>query len=277
MKHFANSRSDRGKLKILRDAAEAARLQVAGSPGADPIHDLRVATRRLEQGVKVFRGSLDPAVRKELQRMMKQWMRATGKVRNCDIAMQDLEDGGTRKDLDAERTRMTAKLHAKLEKPLPELPLVPDDSLSPEAVADALRKPAKTFFKTGAHLASHKKPDLKELHELRLAGKALRYRLELLANHYGPKATELIDQVKKTQTTLGDMNDSRSSERLFAKFNAPRKLIRASKETARKHVGNFQKDWPEMFADPGPWISFLEQAHPEPVRKSPRKAAKKKA
>jgi CHAD domain-containing protein len=46
-----------------------------------------------------------------------------------------------------------------------------------------------------------------QLHQFRLASKAMRYTLELFTPVYGPTLAELIGSVKELQTLLGEMYD----------------------------------------------------------------------
>ena len=55
--------------------------------------------------------------------------------------------------------------------------------------------------------ATREQPDAAALHALRIAGKKLRYRAELLAALGQPKVKPLVKTLKEIQTTLGDWHD----------------------------------------------------------------------
>jgi CHAD domain-containing protein len=55
--------------------------------------------------------------------------------------------------------------------------------------------------------ATREQPNATALHALRIAGKKLRYRAELLAALGQPKVNPLVKSLKEIQTTLGDWHD----------------------------------------------------------------------
>src|ERR1700675_2818312 len=60
----------------------------------DAIHDLRVSIRRLSQSLRTFRGLLDPKRVKKLRRRLRNVMEYCGDVRNCDVALELLQQSG---------------------------------------------------------------------------------------------------------------------------------------------------------------------------------------
>lgn len=72
--------------RLASHAHEAASLGTA-----DAIHDLRVAIRRLDQCLRVFRDFYPKRDAKKIRRELRETMEAAGTVRNCDIAIELLK------------------------------------------------------------------------------------------------------------------------------------------------------------------------------------------
>jgi CHAD domain-containing protein len=68
--------------------------KAAKSGKADAIHDLRVAIRRMRGCLRLFAQFYPEGSRKELRKELKALMRASGEVRDRDIAMELLADAG---------------------------------------------------------------------------------------------------------------------------------------------------------------------------------------
>ena len=59
---------------------------------------------------------------------------------------------------------------------------------------------------------------LKQLHQLRIEGKQLRYALEFFEEVLSPQAGDMIQQMKKLQDHLGDMQDAVVASELLRDF-----------------------------------------------------------
>jgi CHAD domain-containing protein len=88
----------------------------ARAPSVNSIHDLRVATRRLTQALRVFRAFVSQAASKEIRKKLEQVMDAAAEVRDRDIALQLCDeaqidrDAGIRTQLSKERNLAKQKL-----------------------------------------------------------------------------------------------------------------------------------------------------------------------
>ena len=60
--------------------------QAASSPHPDAVHDLRVAIRRFQQFLRVFRQFLPDRTARKIRRRLRKIMKSAGEVRNRDIA-----------------------------------------------------------------------------------------------------------------------------------------------------------------------------------------------
>jgi CHAD domain-containing protein len=78
---------------LLRRLADAV-SKAAKTGKADAIHDLRVAIRRMKACLRLFAQFYPDGSRKELQDKLKTLMRASGEVRDRDIAMALAADAG---------------------------------------------------------------------------------------------------------------------------------------------------------------------------------------
>lgn len=63
----------------------------------EAVHDIRVAVRRLQQGLEVFASLLpEPAIR-EVRRRLRRLMQETGRIRDRDIALRFVRAAGLKK------------------------------------------------------------------------------------------------------------------------------------------------------------------------------------
>jgi len=214
---------------------------------ADAVHDVRVATRRLRQALRVFANMAGKKEAKRLRRELKPLMEAGGAVRDCDIAMELLskaslsgqhplwdelraERAGAesrfRRRLGGVRVHLDVKQHAH---PLPGLaPLV------------------HPYFEQGRGAAQPKTPAA-DLHAFRLATKRLRYTLELFKPLYGPALAARIEELRQIQEFLGQANDARvTAARLAPRLRRDPALEPAWKfleQQAREFQAGFRAFW----------------------------------
>ncbi len=82
--------------------------RTAATADADAVHDLRVAVRRLSRALRAFAqffpGKSWKSIRKQLSGMMK----VTGRVRDCDVALELLDKAGV-----AKRARVALALQSR--------------------------------------------------------------------------------------------------------------------------------------------------------------------
>jgi CHAD domain-containing protein len=68
--------------------------RAAKKPGPDEIHDLRVSVRRFSQGLELFADFFPKWEVKKIRRMLKRVMSVTSNIRDRDIALDFLKEGG---------------------------------------------------------------------------------------------------------------------------------------------------------------------------------------
>ena len=64
-------------------------------PGAETVHDLRVAIRRFSQSLRVFSSFFPQKERRKVRRVLDLFMELSSEVRNRDIALELLESHST--------------------------------------------------------------------------------------------------------------------------------------------------------------------------------------
>lgn len=116
-------------------------------------------------------------------------------------------------------------------------------------------------------LAEDREP--RELHRMRLAGKRLRYTLELFRPCYGPGLEVRLAALKELQDILGDLNDAVTSGALLAHRvgHKARHFLRAR---AEEKAAEFRKHWAEGFDAPRReawWTVYLERNAKAPAKK----------
>jgi len=208
-------------------------LLVAHDPGTrlgddpEPLHQMRVAVRRLRALLREAREVFDPEwvapLRDELE-----WLGdELGAVRDLDVLRQHLSDeiatldpvdarGGTRliRVLEAERNRLRGRLCAGLrsERYLRLLASLEDAARSPrttdaeaslEAIAaDAFRRLRRAVRRLGDA------PSDEALHGVRIKAKRSRYAAEVAEVVVGKPVERFIDKAKALQDVLGEHQDA---------------------------------------------------------------------
>ena len=95
-------------------------------------------------------------------------------------------------------------------------------------------------------------PTPERLHDLRLAGKRLRYSLELFRESYGPELESILRTLKKIQRMLGRISDCDATERLvrstgLADAEGAAELLQAIKLDRNATTRMFLLRWRRFF------------------------------
>lgn len=228
----------------LEDAARQVlmlRLQVIvdylpralGGSAADVenVHQLRVGTRRADAALRLFRACLPRRVYRKARERLRSLRRAAGAARDADVFLVSLEQreqtvpAEQHPGLDflighalGERTAAQERLASVGQAEAERLPALV------ESVLEAVRPAGKEALVCLGDLAgpimalrlerleqaaSGKLQHYEELHQVRIAGKRLRYVMEVLGDCYGPTfREEVYPRVEEMQETLGRANDS---------------------------------------------------------------------
>lgn len=104
------------KLFHYIDTACAALCQAAQDPHEEAVHDMRVAIRRLQQAIRLFKQYLDPKGVKRVKDRLRAVMDIAGELRNRDIAIELVGDeGGDTSELQKQRIECQRMLEQALQ------------------------------------------------------------------------------------------------------------------------------------------------------------------
>ncbi len=211
---------------------------VLATEDAEDIHDLRVASRRLREGLALFVPCYPKGRMGTIGKRLKKLTRLLGDIRNLDEAnvffrglADEVDNPGCRRELLEFIDSMAARRSAEMRRLLSELQSADRKGLrnrylrvinglplfSPPASGVDLLAPLSGFaamafddrFKAVGELLAPAAEDgaIEAQHRLRIAIKHLRYRMEQLAFLFGSSYPQLHDLVKRYQDVLGVMND----------------------------------------------------------------------
>jgi len=213
-------------------------LRQACRDGADPenVHQLRVATRRTLAAIDAF-SDLIPARRRQwFEKRLVRLRRAAGEARDLDVLSHRLALG----DTGAVRARgrlvaMLSKQRIQSRGPIREQYEKLLDAEWPERVERLLegirgrrRQPAFAAFARRRFKpmiteffakADHKLRSAEEIHDLRIAGKQLRYALEIFAPVFPADVQDRCqDALERLQETLGSFTDHAAAADRLARW-----------------------------------------------------------
>jgi CHAD domain-containing protein len=218
----------------LRLAAVVHYLKAAGkkSRREDSIHQLRIWTRRTAAALRLFEPLVPPSAGKKMKKRLRKIRAAAGAERDCDVLLERLQAGEARpprailRGLKKRRREARAKFAALRKKKLRHGKLARQSDKLTGALAVGKRHstsalppfPAwcraqlaplgEQFFEWAASPLSS---DAK-LHELRIAGKRLRYALELAPAALPARAhRQLYQSLSDLQERLGTVCDHLSA------------------------------------------------------------------
>lgn len=202
------------------------------------IHALRVATRRATAAIDLFRDCLPKPIRTEVRATLRSLRKAVAEARDWDVLLQQLAKT-MRANVDADvptLDMLTGYALAQREQAQSALEKVARDC-SPQdvkklqarvvAAVRSKRKGQPTLGDFARPLIGQQLRDLTTvadrdndawtmLHEVRIAGKRLRYALEVVDGCLDPAITEHVTpSLVRLQEVLGGVNDSFHASELF--------------------------------------------------------------
>ncbi|MDX2120841.1 MAG: CHAD domain-containing protein [Gemmatimonadota bacterium] len=256
----------RERLDGFRDAGRS----LDQYPAAGPVHDLRVAARRLHAALTLWAPLLDlptglrPGTIRRVERRF-------GALRDLDILAARLEalPGGledARREVEHERTDALGRGGASLRRrPLRRTLAALDDwcaapaftplaQLPPESVAAPLLAPvlSRVLLHPGWLIPDSPAPDdpgAADLHALRRVLKRLRYSLECLTGWWGGDAAGWLDELHAIQDALGAWHDEGILRTRLARHSADPDILAASESRARAAL-ELWPAWRARYLDP---------------------------
>jgi CHAD domain-containing protein len=214
----------------IRFGLDAMRRQhdpvVAGE--VEPIHQLRVSSRRLRAAIELFSSVLYSGALKLYRRDIPWIAHQAGEVRNCDVMEAIFKERAPKLDpalqgaLDPIVTAIGAQraaAHARLIQDLsskryqslvtrlssPPLKIARATAKFGVGAADLLEPTLRRVVKKGAKLADDAPPT--DFHKLRVRIKRLRYVLEMMPAMAGKRHRKVLARLEELQALLGDYND----------------------------------------------------------------------
>ena len=219
---------------VVQAIEQASSLE--GEPDAEKLHKLRVALRRLRTLLWAYRPILDEDFETQQRALFKYLANAAGNTRDWDIliglvkkhAKQDLLDALTKNRVDASATSRETLSNADLSHVLRgavseanrELNTAhartPLSRFARKRVTAAQRQLEKRMHKA----AKARRTDYASLHDVRKAGKKVRYLIEFFEPLLGKKQRKGIKSLKRLQKRLGALNDVVASRALLDKHRS---------------------------------------------------------
>ena len=203
----------------------------------EPIHLLRVACRRGAAALSSFR-PLIRSKRKSLEKWLRRIRRSAGPARDADVLRMRLEEmeaydsavgsllarlkkqrkTAQRAVVKMDKKVQSGKFALRMKQCLDAFGEPAEMSAGPQIgqfAQAALSESAEAFFQ----IAKLRQDDLQHLHQLRIAGKTLRYGIELYHAVFPPALRgEVYPQIEEIQERLGGLNDHVTAEAQFQQW-----------------------------------------------------------
>ncbi len=226
----AETVADSARKAIAFGVESLVRNQNAAQSGeAEPLHQLRVATRRLRASIELFSNVIYAAQLRIYRRDIPWVGGQAGAVRECDVTSALIAARAAKIDpdlrpaiapilaaLDERRKSEHAKLHqqlaskryrnliAKLSRPA--IKRVGADRRLGIAAAQLIRRASRSAARLGEKLGADAPAPL--FHKLRIRIKRLRYELEMIAPLGGKRHRKTLARLEELQELLGLYNDT---------------------------------------------------------------------
>ncbi|MCS7032536.1 MAG: CHAD domain-containing protein [Phycisphaerae bacterium] len=252
--------------------------KVLSDGDVESIHQARVATRRLKAACDLLAPILPTGARKRFKGLLRRVRRRLGRLRDIDVMAQHLADLSTepgagdacawlaeglqlerdpalhaaRRAKSLERIDSKVKVWSKLRRRVIECAQAIDVLL-----AESLHTQIDAFAGRAAELDAHE-PGV-DPHVVRIAGKSLRYSIEMAVAHGRPLEDSLLRSFKKLQDALGLWHDlvvivehaqARAASEMLAHHDATLQrsvlaLAGAALRQADGQLEQFRKLWSE--------------------------------
>jgi CHAD domain-containing protein len=217
------------RLEVVRRYLPLALREADKDP--EHVHQLRVGTRRARAALDIFASCLPKKVFKGARKHLRDIRRVAGEARDWDVFLADLTEWSRKQPnehkpgLDCLFGYVVARreaAQAQLEEAGKQYPFTFERFLA-ETVA-SVQKPSKSSLRTLLDLAlpqledqldelheaaDQDLEDFKQLHQVRIIGKRLRYAMEVFADCFAAEfRNQLYPAVEQMQEMLGNANDS---------------------------------------------------------------------
>jgi CHAD domain-containing protein len=211
-------------LKYLDELVHQLRQLVADAvkgEDVDAVHDARVATRRLKAATQLLEPILSTRCRKPFDKITRCLRKQLGPLRDTDVMLEHLDDLPAGHSRDAKawlKHRLTERRRAAVGKARKKAPpsrvlarlgswwgLQREIADAPQAIDCLLGESVHLQLDAFAERANDR--DHADPHALRIAGKSLRYTLEMARHHKVKIPQHVLATFKRMQTALGLWHD----------------------------------------------------------------------
>jgi CHAD domain-containing protein len=215
------------RLKVVRDLLPFAVHEAERDP--EHVHRLRVATRRADAALGIFRCTIPDETYKKARRSLRSVRRAAGAARDWDVFFLDIvtrraeRPAAEHAGLDflvgytlGQRSAAQTELQAVEREKSSRFDVFPKSvvgSIRSQGHEGTLPQLARPLLSSHLHrleeAADADLADFSHLHQVRIAGKRLRYAMEVFGTGFPPEFREsAYPQVEEMQDVLGRANDS---------------------------------------------------------------------
>ena len=239
---------------------------VLASEDPDAVHDLRVATRRLQQMLAALSPAPRPKRVDRLRKALRRVRRTLGSWRNCDVTLEAIaaRARATRSPRRRavwklvatylEQRRLEERIRARRALLVKESHGLTDRlrgvlvELSAAAAANGARESVHARGEAAwvqwqdAYRRAHQQRDIASVHALRIATKRLRYRLELARALGETTAEPVLEWARRVQQLLGNWHDHQMLQRLMAEALARPSVLLGELETVTAGVGELARE-----------------------------------
>jgi CHAD domain-containing protein len=245
---------------------------------AEAIHDARVATRRLRAATKLLSPVLSDERRKPFDKVLRKLRRRLGSLRDLDVMIENLtklaaetaqgsaagymkERLARQQSEERDRTRKKTSAADFLSRLGCWYSVREEIAESAEAIdsllSESLHLQFDAFAEQSVQLGNDPAAHRNDPHQLRIAGKSLRYTLEMAKEQGHKLPASILKAFKKMQEALGDWHDdvvlvqcamSMSLDQMLA-YHRPAtqdqmlKLARLFLVRSERELGKFAKLW----------------------------------
>ena len=261
------------QMSLLVQALRAHEAGARAGQDAEHVHEMRVAVRRLRAILRASRALFDDRWVERLRSELDWLGAALGLVRDLDVlhaylqprlaALEGAEHrAGQRvlRRLAADQTRARAGLNEALDSPrypriveqletfLTRPPASATDVSLPDVAATEWKRLRKAVQKLPG------RPSVDELHAVRIKVKRARFAAELARAAAGERGKRFINQAKKLQDILGDLQDAVVIEQYLhdaIDHTEPaqalgRDLVKRQRKRRKKARAAFFEEWPKL-------------------------------
>jgi CHAD domain-containing protein len=233
----------------------------------DAIHDLRVASRRLQQILDLLYPAPRPAEIRKLRRKIQRCRRTLGEVRNCDVQLQRVERTlgskrtARRESWEAVRHYLRQRRSENFQKAVRKLGKVNlavfyvqlKEHLAPNHTAGGSGRRSEPAGELGAEqfyervaealervwhgietqiAQSHRDSSAPVIHSVRIAAKRVRYLIEVIREFNVAGAAKTLVRLRALQQLLGDWHDLEVLEQMMIEMLARPQFLRDHLELA---------------------------------------------